>query len=262
MQLVAHLSGGEVIGAGRREYGRAELQVEEPQGLFDGFEPRESMTVWMSHGDHVDAPPPGYVVTASSASVADRRHAAPRQADPLRAVPPRGRAHAARRRDHLELPLPDLSRDAELDAGRVRRGARSRRSAQLVGDRARHLRTVRRRRLVGRRGARAPRDRRPAHLRLRRHGTAAPARARAGRAHVQREPRHQARHGRRVASAFSTRSPASRIRRRSGAIIGHTFIDVFEEATSGAGKDADVPRAGHALSRRDRVVRRRAAARR
>ena len=27
------------------------------------------MTVWMSHGDHVDAPPPGYLVTASSGSV-------------------------------------------------------------------------------------------------------------------------------------------------------------------------------------------------
>jgi GMP synthase (glutamine-hydrolysing) len=70
MQLVAHLSGGEVVGAGRREYGRAELRVEEPCFLFDGFHAQEAMTVWMSHGDHVDAPPPGYVVTASSGSVA------------------------------------------------------------------------------------------------------------------------------------------------------------------------------------------------
>jgi GMP synthase (glutamine-hydrolysing) len=69
MQLVAHVSGGEVIGAGKREYGRSELEVEEPGGLFDGFGPHEHMTVWMSHGDHVDAPPPGYVVTASSDSV-------------------------------------------------------------------------------------------------------------------------------------------------------------------------------------------------
>ena len=69
MQLVAHLSGGDVIDAGRREYGRAELRVEEPCYLFDGFHAQETMTVWMSHGDHVDAPPPGYVVTASSGSV-------------------------------------------------------------------------------------------------------------------------------------------------------------------------------------------------
>jgi GMP synthase (glutamine-hydrolysing) len=69
MQLVAHISDGNVINAGRNEYGRAQLAVEEPGGLFDGFGRSEEMTVWMSHGDHVDAPPSGYVVTASSRSV-------------------------------------------------------------------------------------------------------------------------------------------------------------------------------------------------
>ena len=70
MQLVAHISDGQVIGAGKREYGRSELVVDEPSGLFDGFDAGESMTAWMSHGDHVDAPPPGYVVTASSGKIA------------------------------------------------------------------------------------------------------------------------------------------------------------------------------------------------
>jgi GMP synthase (glutamine-hydrolysing) len=69
MQLLAHLQGGKVVDAGKREYGRAEVQVTEPAGLFAGFQPQERMTAWMSHGDHVDVPPPGYVVTASSASV-------------------------------------------------------------------------------------------------------------------------------------------------------------------------------------------------
>jgi GMP synthase (glutamine-hydrolysing) len=69
MQLVARVSGGDVIAGGRREYGRAELEVVEPRSLFSGFAPHESMTVWMSHGDHVDVPPNGYVVTASSRSV-------------------------------------------------------------------------------------------------------------------------------------------------------------------------------------------------
>ncbi len=69
MQLVAHLSGGRVVNAGRREYGRAELAVDEPCGLFDGFSRGERMTVWMSHGDHVDAPPAGFIVTASSRDV-------------------------------------------------------------------------------------------------------------------------------------------------------------------------------------------------
>jgi GMP synthase (glutamine-hydrolysing) len=69
MQLIAHLQGGAVINAGRREYGRAELTVAEPAGLFAGFDAGEGMPVWMSHGDHVDAAPDGYVVTASSATV-------------------------------------------------------------------------------------------------------------------------------------------------------------------------------------------------
>jgi len=69
MQIVAKVSGGEVIGAGRREYGRAELEVEESCGLFAGFSKHETMTVWMSHGDHVDEPPKDFVVTASSKSV-------------------------------------------------------------------------------------------------------------------------------------------------------------------------------------------------
>ena len=78
MQLVAHISGGQVVNTGRREYGRAELTVDEPCGLFEGLSRGEQLTVWMSHGDHVDAPPPGYVVTASSRSVpvAAMRHAA------------------------------------------------------------------------------------------------------------------------------------------------------------------------------------------
>jgi len=37
MQLVAHISHGDVINAGRNEYGRAQLAVEESSGLFDGF---------------------------------------------------------------------------------------------------------------------------------------------------------------------------------------------------------------------------------
>ncbi len=65
MQLVAHLSGGRVIAASRREYGRANVTVLGGR-LFDGFGKGEETPVWMSHGDHVDVAPPGYDVTASS----------------------------------------------------------------------------------------------------------------------------------------------------------------------------------------------------
>jgi GMP synthase (glutamine-hydrolysing) len=69
MQLVAHLEGGAVVGAGRREYGRADVEIADTDGLFAGFDPGEHMTAWMSHGDHVDVPPEGYEVTARSTSV-------------------------------------------------------------------------------------------------------------------------------------------------------------------------------------------------
>ena len=76
MQLVAHLSEGAVTRGGRREYGRAEATIIDPSGLFDGFETGERMTAWMSHGDHVERVPRGYVVTAESASnpIAAMRH--------------------------------------------------------------------------------------------------------------------------------------------------------------------------------------------
>src|SRR3954465_12644371 len=41
MQLIAHLQGGAVIDAGKREYGRADLIVDEAAGLFAGFDPGE-----------------------------------------------------------------------------------------------------------------------------------------------------------------------------------------------------------------------------
>ena len=65
MQVLAHLSGGNVRRAGRREYGRANVRVEGGR-LFQGFGRGEETPVWMSHGDHVDVPPPGFRVTASS----------------------------------------------------------------------------------------------------------------------------------------------------------------------------------------------------
>ncbi len=66
MQWIAHTVGGRVTGGGRREYGRAEMVVVDATGLFAGFDASERTQVWMSHGDHVEAVPPGYLLTASS----------------------------------------------------------------------------------------------------------------------------------------------------------------------------------------------------
>jgi len=66
MHLIAHIEGGEVKRAGRREYGRAEVRVIEPGEMFAGFEPGEEFSAWMSHGDHIESAPAGYRCTASS----------------------------------------------------------------------------------------------------------------------------------------------------------------------------------------------------
>lgn len=69
MQLIAHLEGGQVI-PGQREYGRAELEIVEPDDLFEGFDPVEPVQIWCSHGDHVDTPPPGFRTLASTKTLA------------------------------------------------------------------------------------------------------------------------------------------------------------------------------------------------
>jgi GMP synthase (glutamine-hydrolysing) len=79
MQAMGHLLGGDVVPAERREYGGAELRVTRPEGLFAGLELRDDrMTVWMSHGDTVRRPPPGFVALAATdncpvAAMADER---------------------------------------------------------------------------------------------------------------------------------------------------------------------------------------------
>lgn len=67
MQWIAHALGAGVIGGGRREYGRAEMTVVEPSGLFADFAKGERSVVWMSHGDHVETVPKDFVLTATSA---------------------------------------------------------------------------------------------------------------------------------------------------------------------------------------------------
>jgi GMP synthase (glutamine-hydrolysing) len=65
-QLMAYQLGGKVSRADRREYGRADLQVHHEDHLFRGL-PAE-LTCWMSHGDKVLEPPPGFQTLASTRS--------------------------------------------------------------------------------------------------------------------------------------------------------------------------------------------------
>jgi GMP synthase (glutamine-hydrolysing) len=69
--------GGKVAGSDHREFGRAIIEVTEDCALFKGLWPKGAREqVWMSHGDRVEALPPGFRVVAISdgapfAAVAD-----------------------------------------------------------------------------------------------------------------------------------------------------------------------------------------------
>jgi GMP synthase (glutamine-hydrolysing) len=62
MQYMARALGGTVHPGDKREYGRTELHVTDSGDLFADLNPQ--LICWMSHGDCVTAPPPGFVVTA------------------------------------------------------------------------------------------------------------------------------------------------------------------------------------------------------
>jgi len=65
-QLMAQALGGVVAHTGTSEYGGTALTVSPgPSALFSGLP--DQQLVWMSHGDSVAAPPPGFSVTATSA---------------------------------------------------------------------------------------------------------------------------------------------------------------------------------------------------
>jgi GMP synthase (glutamine-hydrolysing) len=65
MQWMAHALGGEVKPSnGRGEFGRATARLVTDSELFAGLDPEQ--TVWMSHGDSVAKPPPGFRVIGST----------------------------------------------------------------------------------------------------------------------------------------------------------------------------------------------------
>ncbi len=63
-QLMAAGLGGHVTRAKAREYGFAALEILDPTGILRGVGSR----VWMSHGDVVEEPPPGFKITARTSN--------------------------------------------------------------------------------------------------------------------------------------------------------------------------------------------------
>ncbi len=67
-QLMILQSGGQVEKAEKREFGKAELEILDTEGLFAGLETGEVRhQVWMSHGDRVEVVPEGFEASAVSA---------------------------------------------------------------------------------------------------------------------------------------------------------------------------------------------------
>ena len=99
LQLMALQLEGEVDKAARREYGSAQLAIEDTSDLFAGFDGDhgETLTVWMSHGDHLTAIPKGFepIARTSNAPICAIRNKAKRlygvQFHPEVVHTPRGR---------------------------------------------------------------------------------------------------------------------------------------------------------------------------
>jgi GMP synthase (glutamine-hydrolysing) len=69
MQTLAVQLGGLTEAAEAREFGHASVDLVAPSRLFDGLSDhpgQHKLDVWMSHGDHVAAAPPGFVVTGTT----------------------------------------------------------------------------------------------------------------------------------------------------------------------------------------------------
>lgn len=63
MQTLAKQTGGTVVSTGSGEFGATEISCKSDSALLKGL---DKLTVWMSHFDQVQTPPPGFRVTAQS----------------------------------------------------------------------------------------------------------------------------------------------------------------------------------------------------
>lgn len=64
MQAMAADLGGKVSAATLKEFGKTRLDVLDPTVMFEGLNPE--LICWMSHGDTVESPPPGFTVAAAT----------------------------------------------------------------------------------------------------------------------------------------------------------------------------------------------------
>lgn len=63
MQLLAYLFDGQIVRTEKREYGKAELQIDKEVDLFREFDEKENI-IWMSHGDQISQLPYDFIPLA------------------------------------------------------------------------------------------------------------------------------------------------------------------------------------------------------
>lgn len=68
MGMINLAAGGEIAKADQREYGHADLTIDDNGDLFYGFLPESVTRVWMSHGDKMTTIPKDWTVLAHSAN--------------------------------------------------------------------------------------------------------------------------------------------------------------------------------------------------
>ena len=177
IQLMAHELGGEVLPSDHREYGPAAISISAADGLFAGLE--REQPVWMSHGDQHRA-------AAGRASPPPRRRS--RRRAPASPIPRAAcTASSSTRRWCTRRTVATILRNFVIGVAGARPtwtagnfiDTTDRPGSRAGRRRARDLRAVGWRRLGSRGHARAPRDRRPADLHLRRPRPDAQARVRA-----------------------------------------------------------------------------------
>lgn len=66
MQLLGQAFGANVSRGHVGEYGRTRVHIDAAGQLFAFDDPRDALTVWMSHGDAVEVAPPGFIALARS----------------------------------------------------------------------------------------------------------------------------------------------------------------------------------------------------
>ena len=121
MQLMAQSMGGRVGRAKHREFGRAELLVQDGSDLFKGLDGKSPFSVWMSHGDRIESLPSGFKVIARTANspIAAMKSVNKATSFLRSPVPPRSRTYDAWRTHPQKLRPSYLRGEIDLDHGVV-----------------------------------------------------------------------------------------------------------------------------------------------